>query len=112
MSRYYYMTVEITGVVAGRLDAVEEAAGGEWRFSHWTRTPHTRGTGATGESHLVGGETDDAFARRLARAIWGANGAYCSVSVAATYLEELPCETYCPGEDDYAAFLVEQLEAH
>lgn len=88
MSRYYCMTVEITDVAAGRLAAVERAAGDEWPFSHWTRTPHSHGTSATGESHLVGGETEDEFARRLAHAVWNAHGAYCPVTVSATYLED------------------------
>ncbi len=34
-------------------------------------------------------------------AIWKANGAYCEVSVDATYMESLPYETHSLDEDDY-----------
>lgn len=42
---------------------------------------------------------------RLSLAIWRANGAYCDVTVRATYLEELPYETHCLDEADYARLI-------
>jgi hypothetical protein len=38
-------------------------------------------------------------------AIWRANGAYCDVTVDATYLESLPYETHCLSEADYARLI-------
>jgi len=60
---------------------------------------------AYGEGLLGGGETEREFTERLSVAIWRANGAYCEVSVNATYLEELPSETYSLDEDDYARLI-------
>ena len=38
-------------------------------------------------------------------AIWRANGSFCEVVVNATYLEDLPYETYTLDESDYARLI-------
>ena len=43
---------------------------------------------ASAQDWLAGGESEEQFTERLSVAIWRANGAYCEVSVDATYLEE------------------------
>ena len=100
MSRYFSMFVRITGVAAGRVDAVKEAAEVEWPFEDWSLGVEGALTAAA-EDSLCGGETDEEFALRLARAVWVANGAFCAVEVSATYLENLPYETYCFDQGDY-----------
>jgi len=56
---------------------------------------------ATARDNLCGGESEEEFADRLAGTIWKANGAYCEVTVYATYLESLPCETHVCGKSHY-----------
>lgn len=55
----------------------------------------------SGDGQLCGGESEDEFAERITKAIWQANGQFCSVEVCATYLEDLPCEQYQLDRDDY-----------
>ena len=103
MSRYYSMHVTITGAAPERIEVVKEAARTEWEFDDW----HECGGVLTTcrEDRLCGGETEEEFARRLAKAIWAANAGFCQVEVAATYLEDLPYEEYNFDEDDYRQLL-------
>jgi hypothetical protein len=107
MSRAYDMCVEIRDYDPTKKEAIQEAAREEWdTFEDWCVQD---GTGkymqASGRSVLYGVESDDEFSSRLACAIWRANGAYCEVTVNATYLEDLPCETYIHDEEAYQMFL-------
>lgn len=98
MSRSYEMYVSVTGFDPKRKDAIEDAACQEWEFPDWQ---HYKGEiTATGQSNLCGGETEEQFAKRLQKAIVEANGKPCKVEVTATFLEDLPCETYTFDEDD------------
>lgn len=107
MSRYYEMSVEVSGHASAKADAIQAAAEQEWPFGDWwiagnddAATMH-----ATGQSSLCGGESEEEFTERLALAIWRANGAFCRVSVDATYLENLPYETHELDESDYARLI-------
>jgi len=104
MSRFYNMTVKITGAASQRIDAVKQAAEAKWAFDGWSFSAAIAQLTASADDRLCGGETDDEFAERLAKAIWTANGNYCPVTVHATYLEDLPHETYSFDEDQYGAF--------
>ena len=99
MSRYYSMHVTITGAAPERIEAVKEAAKAEWEFDDWHESDGV--LTACREDRLCGGETEEQFARRLAKAIWAANAGSCQVELAATYLEELPYEEYSFDEEDY-----------
>jgi len=99
MSRYYSMSVTITGADANRFDPIMAAASAEWGFDGWYS--HQGVLTASGNAQLVGGETEEQFAERLTKAIWKANGGPCQVDVGATYLDELPCESYSLGAGDY-----------
>ncbi len=101
MSRYYSMTVRITKPDPSRINAIKEAAEFEWdTFENWDSIEGDV-LMSFGEGSLYGGETEDAFADRLTRAIWSANGCFCEVGVIATYLDDLPYEEYSLDEDDY-----------
>ena len=100
MSRYYSMFVRIAGPAPERIDAVKSAAEAEWPFEDWILGGEDVLT-AVAEDSLCSGETDDEFAQRLAKAVWAANGAFCKVEVHATYLENLPHETYSFDQEDY-----------
>ena len=100
MSRCYNMAVTITGAVRDRIDTIKQAAEDEWAFDAWFLDDDGVLT-ASADERLCGGETEEEFAQRLAKAIWEANGDYCRVGVDATCLEDLPYETYCLEEDDY-----------
>ena len=99
MSRYYGMNVTISSHAPEHAEAIREAATNEWPFEEWINADDQ--IYAYAEDNLCGGETEEQFSERLTGAIWRANGAYCEVSVDATYLESLPYETHSLDEDDY-----------
>ena len=99
MSRYYSMSVTITGALPDRFDPIMAAASAEWGFDDWYNQKGV--LAASGDAQLFGGETDQQFVERLTKAIWRANGCPCRVEVTATYLDELPCESYSLGAGDY-----------
>lgn len=100
MSRYYNMTVAITGAAAERQDEIKAAAEAEWNFDDWSQYDGVLTASADGK--LCAGETDREFAERLARLIWTANRGPCQVEVKVTYLEDLPYEEFLLDEEDYA----------
>lgn len=116
MSRYYGMSVTISGHKPELVAGIKAAAEEEWPFGDWQA--YDGKLTAYAESNLCGGETEEEFTERLSVAIWRANGAYCGVSVDATYLEALPYETHSLDEDDYARLMqgttphTETPEAH
>jgi hypothetical protein len=110
MSRYYEMSVEITGHRPEKADAIRDAAAGLWEFSDWCDQDDPLKLAASAKGNLCGGETEEEFTERLSVAIWRANGAYCDVTVDATYLESLPYETHCLDQADYARLIGKQQE--
>jgi hypothetical protein len=100
MSRSYSMAVSISEFKKKRKDAIEEACNAEWSFDDWMLSSGGELVGV-GESNLCGGETEDEFAERLRDAIWKANGEGCTISVNATYLEDLPCSYYTFDASEY-----------
>jgi hypothetical protein len=104
MSRLYSMTVEIAGHDPARKGAIQLAATAEWPFENdWIDNGDRMQ--ASGDGQLCGGETEEEFTERLSLAVWRANGAFCEVVVDATYMEELPHETHCLDENDYARLI-------
>ncbi len=99
MSRYYSMTVVVTEYQPSNVATIKQAAEFEWDFADWYE--HDNRLTSTAEGRLCGGETDDDFVARLAKAVWQANGEYCEVSVQSTCLEYLPYEDHSFDEDDY-----------
>jgi len=114
MSRYYEMDLHFHRANPDRVDAIKQAAAEEWPFEDWYALgqPGTPTSfGSSGRDNLCGGESEDEFAERLARAIWKANGSYCEVEVRATYLEDLPYETYSFDEDEYEELVGQEGKA-
>ena len=102
MSRYYEMTVEITGYKAGKTQDIKDAFAGEWVLEdQWGGTGGNLSLHLSGRGNLCGGESEEEFTDRLAIAIWKANGKYCEVVVNAIYLEEFPYKTHLRSEGDY-----------
>ena len=99
MSRNFSMFVTISGINSDRTEAVQQAAGGEWSFDTWHESDGVLTSG--GDGQLGGGESDDEFAQRLAKAVWAANGGFCEVEVHSTYLDDLPCESFGFDQSDY-----------
>ena len=100
MSRAYCMSVAVSGHNAAQGEKIKAAAEAEWSFEDWFDSGEE--LTASGEGQLCGGETEEEFTERLSLAIWRANGAFCTVTVDATYLEYLPYESHCLDEADYA----------
>lgn len=99
MSRSYDMAIEIAGIKKEKKEAVKAAVEKEWNVEifHFDG----RNAFASGQGSLCGGESEEEFSQRMAKAVWKANGRYCEVTVKATYLDELPYETYFFGPKDY-----------
>jgi len=102
MSRYYGMNVTISGHNPALAEAIQAAAGEEWPFD-WTESDEQ--LTAYAEDNLCGGESEELFTERLSVAVWRANGAFCDVTVDATYLESLPYETHRLDESDYSRLI-------
>ena len=102
MSRSYEMAIEISGIKKERRKNIQKAVQREWNIEVFDFG--NRDAFASGEGNLSGGESEEGFAERVARTIWQANGAYCQVAVKATYLEELPFETYSFDQKTYQRF--------
>ena len=109
MSRWYEISVTIKNYKAGRLKQIEQACREEWSFApedfiRERTDPRKRRYDqltATAQGNLCLGEQEHELANRLVRGIWKANGGYCYVVVHATYLENLPYETYTFDEDEF-----------
>ena len=104
MSRYYHMQVKITQPKPLKVADIKAATEFEWdAFENWvdTKDSSTMVLNSDGEGSLCTGETEAEFAERLTQAIWVTNGCFCPVDIAATYLDDLPCEAYSLDEDDY-----------
>ena len=95
MSRAYNMELTVTDFNIKRAVEIMDAANKEWCFGDdLTLNEDSETIQGSADGSLRGGETDDQFAGRLCKAIFKANKAPCKVSIQATYLEDLPCETY------------------
>ena len=108
MSRYYSMVLNVSGHNQEKSEEIMEAANKHWEFDDFNE--YNNELSASGESNLCGGKTEEEFAEEISEAIWKVNGAFCTVQVDATYLEDLPCETYMPDEDSYKRFLEKEKE--
>ena len=82
------MRVEIAGYDPARIEKIKAAAGEEWPCADWS--DRAEEFNASAEGQLCGGETAEEFTAQLSVAVWNANGAYCDVTVAATYRESCP----------------------
>ena len=101
MSRAYRMMITVNGFDFNRLDDIDEAIKAEWAIGQrWPEHPTVKDGEVDwqGDSQLCGGESEKEFAERVTKAVWKANGKMCNVTVDATYMEELPHDTYFYGE--------------
>lgn len=53
------------------------------------------------DGYLCGGESEEEFSLRITKTVWDIAGKFIPVHIAATYLEELPHETYEFDKNDY-----------
>lgn len=102
MSQRYSMNVEIRNFDRSKSKAIQEAAETEWEWEGWYETNTYLQSSSEGDLCV----SDSEFSNRLTETIWKANGAFCLVTVNATYLEDLPYETYERDEEDYQRFLL------
>jgi hypothetical protein len=104
MSRFYDMTVEISGYDAAKVSEIQAAAKEQWPFADWSFQDDGI-MQSSAQDYLCGGLSEEEFAERLGVAIWKANGGFCEVSVDATFLENLPYEVHTLDEADYARLI-------
>ena len=101
MSQTYGMDFTVADYKPERESAIIEAIRGEWYFDP---TEHLEAYHGEISGYAEGSlsDTEEDFAKGVARAVWKANAGYCEVRVNATYLDNLPSETYSFDEDEYA----------
>lgn len=46
------------------------------------------------DGYLCGGESEEEFSERISKAVWDIAGKFVPIDIRATYLEELPFQTY------------------
>lgn len=102
MARFYDMVIEISGIKKERKKRIQKAVEEKWTIDSCDF--RRRNAFFSGQGNLSGGESEDEFAERMARTVWKANGGYCEVNIKATYLEEIPFQTYSFGKKDYKRF--------
>ena len=109
MSRFYGMDVTVSGHNKERAEEIAAALTKEWPTlqEDFESCLNEEELNAYGEGYLLGGESENEFAERVAKAVWTANGRCCQVAVHCTYLEELPQDVYYFDEDNYAAIMEE-----
>ena len=116
MSRAYDMNIRATKLKKKTDgDTVKEVIESEWPISYGHTDPSTEDDGTFtlftgGEGQLYGGETEEEFTSRVTQAIWDKLGYYAEVTVAATYLDDLPTDTHSLDQHDYEAYLKEKKE--
>ena len=101
------MQLRVEDLTEEQIDAVAEAIVPLWNWDEDSQFVDTNSNqfSISGTSNLCGGESEQEFADRLSHAVWGALGEYHPIEITATYLENLPYETYTRSEDDYNEFL-------
>jgi len=113
MSRYYQMSIAVDDVSKKEhttcLGVCHEEWGSEDEYlTRWNKDNPNFFTESNGS--LCGGESEEEFAHRITNAIWKALGRFISVRIEATYLEDLPCESYELDKSDYELWLTTKEE--
>jgi len=104
MSKYYEMLFRVSDIPNKKVrDKIADAINAKWALDNCDSIEEMNLDNLVlyGRGHLYGGETEEDFAFRIAKTIWKAAGQYLPVEVVATYLEELPNESYPFNELDY-----------
>ena len=97
MGREYDMLITVTGHDLEKDPDVRDAILGMWTIDGYSRSPDE------GETNLVAWDMLGRIATDVANAVFKANGKKCHVEVVATFLDDLPYETYTFGPDDDGA---------
>lgn len=112
MSRAYTMDVEVQGYNLDKQADIVEALQSCWDFRPVYYYAPTFGSpiilAATGDGNLTGGESEEEFAAKIAKAVWKVNGGYCCVTVGAACLAVLPYEEYVFEEAEFNSMTEEQ----
>jgi len=105
MSRSYGMTVKIFGHNPEKTQDIIDAVLPEWNWDGSDVFVQEEGTEdeeilfGEGMDNLCGGESEDEFADRVAKAVMVANGGPCEVEVGAICYEYIPSEIHTRDED-------------
>ena len=100
MSRMYSMQIMVDNYNKEKEEDIQETVRESWNIDDSWKEGENQITWF-GEDNLSGGESEDEFSERVAKDIWEANDGFCEVNINATYLEDLPYESYGFDKDDY-----------
>lgn len=105
MSRQYKINLIVERFDKSKTKAIIKAAKNEWPFEKPFAVRDEPYLAYSAEDSLGGGESEEEFSARLARAVFEANGKPCKVLIEAMCLEYVPFSEYIfdeenpPGED-------------
>ena len=113
MSQWYKMNISVDGIKKKEKEKVADAIEREWGngdeafedISAHTNLPLYTYEYIS-EGSLCGGEEE--FTDRVTHSVWKVLGRYVEISVHATCLEELPCESHVRDEDHYEEWIKSQ----
>jgi len=108
MSRSYEMVIDITGFKKSQEKTIAQTAVMAAALSDHEWDAYVENCiRVTGQTSLCGGESEEEYAAKVAKAVWKANdGRFCQVCVKATYLEELPFDEYTFDRQDFKKMMV------
>lgn len=105
MSRHYRMQILVNGHHPVLSREIEDIVRETWPVEFvdtMTGSPEKPELAFEGESSLGGGMSEEEFTDRVARAVMQVNGGPCTVTVFATYLDDLPTDQHTRDINDYA----------
>lgn len=112
MSRWYDISIQISGTREDRWPQIIEACEEWWDFEDsWDYFCEGNMMSASGSGNLCGGHTPEELTEELSIAVWRANVEYCKVEVGSLCLEYLPWDTHELDEDDYNRLMFKRQQA-
>lgn len=100
MSRYYNMVFDVVGSDPAKTNEIKKFLEGEWEDDGDSYVNDDGSLHYFGNDYLFEGEDEEGFCVRITKEIWKVNGAPCKVAITATYLEDLPQDTYTYDPED------------
>lgn len=104
MSQTYNMTLIVCGYVSEKVEAIRDEVNGEWEFDSWDKIKRSGEQSqllGSGVGQLCGGETEQEFVDRMAKAIWRANGAFCEIEIQTVHLDDHLHDCHLVDQEDY-----------
>ena len=119
MSRYYNMIFAISGFKEEKKDEIVNSINTRWKIEDNynndyiekvfvekdIKLPNTF-LSMEGRYNLYNGQSEEEFFDEIKEKIWNINEGYCIFVLEATYLEDIPCDSYKTNYESYEQFIL------